>query len=437
MRLARCAWGRRESAARLLTGGLILCAVLAGCASAVPVPVSDVLGPSTTDETAKLPPPSGGHDRAPSWSSLVRTGRESLRAGALNQAESDFTEAYRIATGFRPRDPRTQATINNLGRTARAYLEANRADDFAHAMELLSEISDRVASARTVELAQLLTALGSTLGVQERYDEATTAFEQARTIVIELRGTRHPSLAGIQSQLALMLIETDELVDARTYIEDALEIAEEAAGLQSALYARGLLARARLQTAELHPEEAEGDVRAAVDIHRAVFGERSGPTAAVVRELALFYEKAGRDTDAEAQYARVIEIWDTLPHEAYQRAASRNELAWFLVSTGRADRAEEIARSALEIVDAAAIRGQSGAAVADTLATALRDQEKYDEAESLYQRAMRDGAHARKLPGWDPSTIREHYAELLRKTGRDTEADDLLATLAAATGPTD
>ena len=142
----------------------------------------------------------------------------------------------------------------------------------------------------------------------------------------------------------------------------------------------------------------------------------------------MFYEEAGRYTNAEEQYDRVISIWDTLPGEDYQRAISRNELAWFLVSTGSADRAEKIARSALELLDALDIGGQSGASVADTLATALRDQGKYEEAESLYQRALRDGTQVQGPPGWDRNAIQERYADLLRKTGRDREADELLAT---------
>ena len=76
-------------------------------------------------------------------------------------------------------------------------------------MNLLAQISDDLPSARTIELAQLLAALGSTRAAQDRPEEAAAALERARAIVVERRGTQHAGLVGIQSQLALARIDME------------------------------------------------------------------------------------------------------------------------------------------------------------------------------------------------------------------------------------
>jgi tetratricopeptide (TPR) repeat protein len=360
-----------------------------------------------------------------SWSQLVKQGRGHLKRRELSEAEDRFTRAFDLTRGFRRGDPRTTSSIRNLERLASAYMASGESTSFGRVMELLIYISSEEPAARTPELGRLLQEFAATRMQQDRPVEARDALELALVVATESRGTSNSSLVGIHAQLGLALVQVDDLDGAEHHIDRAAEIGASVGGGDSVLYARSLTARARLEHARGQDDEARIALEANVEIHEEHFGENHPATARVVRELAVFEQTAGNDAAAEAAYDRVIDIWDALPNEAYQRAQSRNELAWFLVESGQAKLAEAPARSALGMLEEGQVGGQPLAAVSDTLATALRDLGRYEEAERLYQEALVEGVKAQGLPGWDVGEIAERYAVLLEQTGRDQDAEDL------------
>lgn len=404
--------------------------LLAGCESALRV---DSLPPEPATakpaEAAASPDPSRPlAERAPQrregWSSLVKQARGQLHRGELEQAEDSLTRAYDLTRGHRLGDPRTAASFRNLQRLAAAYFSQGDSTSFGRVMELLWFVSDEVPDARNTEFARLLQELASTRNLQDRPAEARDALLLAFEILQEDPDSSDAARAGVHSQLGLAYLALDDLEAAEIEIGHASEIAAQD-GPTGQLYAKSLIAGARLELARGNFDEARQALNSAIEINQDLFGNEHAATARVVRELALLEQAAGRLHAAEMHFDRVVSIWDAAPREHYQQAQSRNELAWFLLETSQDEQAEAHARVALELLEESQTGGQPLASIADTLATALRNQGKYAEAEPLYQVALEQGAEATDLAGWDLGAIAERYASLLEQTNRTTEADEL------------
>jgi tetratricopeptide (TPR) repeat protein len=412
---------------------LLACACLAasGCSTAVrhdpnhapsPAPVVTPLDPVNR---SPLRADTAAVKSGQSWSELVKAGRAHLQRGELPEAEDSFARAYDLARTLRPSDARVTASVNNLQRVAEAYLRIGQSTSFARVVELLVHVSSELPTARTRELARLLQQLATLRSLDGRPAEALETLELAREILEEEGGAGDAAQVGVLAQLALVQVELGDLDAAEQNLDRAAEIAGRVGGDDGLLVATTLLPRARLELARGNPEAARQSVLATIEVHEVQFGANHPATARVLREAALFEQEAGDTAAAEKHFNQVIEIWDALPNEHYQRAQSRNELAWLLVETGAPQYAEAPARAALGILEERQVGGQPLAAIADTLATALRDQRKYDEAEDLYQDALIEGAKASGLAGWDMAQIAERYAVLLEETGRPAEAADL------------
>jgi soluble lytic murein transglycosylase-like protein len=113
----------------IVAGNLLLAAMLAGCTSIAPYESREV---HPTPAVASAP-----SQRAESWSSQTRRGREALLEREFQTAEILLLSALDTSHSFRSRDVRVDVSYGNLIRLASVYERLSRQDD---AKRILAEV---------------------------------------------------------------------------------------------------------------------------------------------------------------------------------------------------------------------------------------------------------------------------------------------------------
>ncbi len=107
-----------------------------------------------------------------------------------------------------------------------------------------------------------------------------------------------------------------------------------------------------------------------------------------------------------------------------------NGLAELYAEQGRYEEAEPLYKRSLEISEGLHGDGADDALLAyplHKLGEIYRNQQRFREAETLFGRALTLREKTLEPDHPDLVALRKDYAALLRSTGRDDEADDLLA----------
>jgi eukaryotic-like serine/threonine-protein kinase len=120
--------------------------------------------------------------------------------------------------------------------TARAWghlvlLVSNRQGRHEEAKGL--ELVTAAAAARTEDVlarAEALNALGMLFNAQEKYGEARAMFERARQLWTQVRGPKHPYVAGFRSNLGIALFLQGRYEEARAQLAEAQALWEEVLG---------------------------------------------------------------------------------------------------------------------------------------------------------------------------------------------------------------
>ncbi|WP_224361515.1 serine/threonine-protein kinase [Hyalangium versicolor] len=146
-------------------------------------------------------------------------------AGEFKQAETRVREAIPLAA--EGRDDALQSRAWGL----LTLLVGTRQGRYEEAQGL--ELITAAAAARTEDplaRAEALNALGTLMNGLDRYDEAQRLFEEALKLWEQVRGPRHPYVAGFRSNLGAALLMRGEYDAARKHLESAQALWEEELG---------------------------------------------------------------------------------------------------------------------------------------------------------------------------------------------------------------
>lgn len=233
------------------------------------------------------------------------------------------------------------------------------------------------------------------LQAEGRLEEAVIACREALRLIEESEGPESPDAANLLNDLA-------EMEDERQKFPAALALAERAQTIQNLLgdrFTGEAAARIRGKTLELlglircklgDYAVAEGDLKRALTIAAAQFGETSDQTVEAQNNLAVLYKYWGRFEEGLQLYTRALRSIIVLHGEdSLSSGVLYHNIGGILHAQGDFAAAEEPARRAWEIsrrllgeddrrtmLDAAAYAG-----VLDGL-------ERYDESEPIYRQAV-------------------------------------------------
>lgn len=136
-------------------------------------------------------------------------------------------------------------------------------------------------------------------------------------------------------------------------------------------------------------EKALADIKAAIAVASEAFGEDSAPATTAIFTLGQLYQALGMLSEAETQYARVLDLYgQSFDVGELDKAIVRENLASVFLSRGEYEKAEDHLLQVLETKKQ--LLGRSDPEVLHTmgsLAELYRRAGRYDRAGDLFQRA--------------------------------------------------
>jgi len=201
-------------------------------------------------------------------------------------------------------------------------------------------IGSRRAFGRDPRTASTLNALAGALRLQGHWQEAISAYQEARAINEAMLGPRHPETAKLLNNIGNVYHSVNRYAEALPYYEKALEIRREAYGqwhadvgaaLSNIANALGTLGRHR---------EALSHHEAALAIRERVFGPDHPEVANSLANAALVLGALGRHEEAFAALRRALAIQErTLGREHIDITYTINSLGNALFEAGRYEEA--------------------------------------------------------------------------------------------------
>jgi tetratricopeptide (TPR) repeat protein len=268
------------------------------------------------------------------------------------------------------------------GALAMFLIRQDKYDEAWRLLERARAALERGGRSKRVELARVLNRLGIIASARGRYEEAKRLYQQALKIRADDLGPEHPDVAACQANVATVLVRQKRYQEARPLYTRSIATLEKALGPDQPGLAWTLGSLARLDAEEGRTSEAGTLLKRALKIR----------------------ERTWRPTHPEM-------------------ALSLIQLAGLHLRQGRLDESEPLCRRALAILDSPEV-GQPGALSRcwETLAR-IEAQRRHDAAaESHFRKALQ--IRAEHGLGDDPDTaeFEDHFAELLERIGRSSEA---------------
>ena len=258
------------------------------------------------------------------WAKLSH-GSVLVDQGRLEDAEGILVDALSIARGLPDEAELLDSALHGQARLWRALGKLQEAEIIYR--ELLQRKA-AAGSARTIGAATLWNNLGYSLRLQERFEEASEAYESALEITASIYGETHPTYLLILQNLASVFGKAGNQDAFLRVLDQRLELAKEAFPrphwrLGEAYMASGEGRMAAGDAAGAIPLLAE-----AAAIHAASLGDDHSWTAMARTILAACYAMEGRQNEAEELRERSLAVYrelETLRDDhgpALERAAS-------------------------------------------------------------------------------------------------------------------
>jgi Flp pilus assembly protein TadD, contains TPR repeats len=312
----------------------------------------------------------------------------------------------------------------------------------------------------------VLNQLGLSLGYAGKYSEAELYYRRALAISEQKFGRRHPQTAIILNNLGLVCRLQHKYEEAEQLYNEALAINKKELGDEHPLTANSLNNLAQFFRDRGKYEEAEPLYKEALAIREKKLGKDHPDTAITIDNLGVLYNLQGRYEEAEPLLKYALDIKKKkLGYEHPLTGNSYNNLGNLYVNQGKYAEAIPLLEQALSIrkkdvgnenpiigtslnnigvayhrmgkyTEAEVFYKQSldicAKTVLDDCAMTLRNlgklyttQGRYEEAEPLFQRSLAIFVKGLSEPKIRIVFVLESYAELLRKTKRENEADDM------------
>ena len=309
--------------------------------------------------------------------------------------------------------------IAGIVATTREALRARRAEQIAQAVSDFLQ-NDLLAQASAYTQA----------GPSQRPDpdlKVRTALDRAAARISGKFGGQPGVEAAIRDTIGQTYLDLGLYPEARTQLEQALQLYERLLGSESRTALRILSRLANLSVSQGKYDDAEALATRAVSVQRRVLPAEDPDTLYSMNTLGNAYYLEAKYDKAEPLYSQVLEIRRrVLGREHPRTLSSTNNLAGVYYSTSKYDKAEELWAQTLEIR-----RRVLGSEHPDTLSS-MRNlaldygmQRKDDQAEVLLSEAL--GISRRVLGLEHPSTVAtiSNLARIYDGAGKFAQAEPL------------
>lgn len=359
-----------------------------------------------------------------------------LTLAIIRSAQADYGEAEQLVTRSRDMRLRIQPQNRSAVATCECVLagilrdQGNYKDAIARASHSLEMRQDL--GAKDAAVADSLYMLGTIQEKMGQTREARDLFESATDLWRQTLSNDHPKVAqGLYACAESYRIAGITSIDAWEEYNKAISITKRAYGERHPVYATCLDSFALFLPmmpplqADAPPQanllEAERLHKEAMAIRVEVLGPDHPDVATSANNLGFLYERQRKYEAAKEMFEKARTIRrDRLREKHPDYGVSLLNLASLYKEMGRHGDAERLFREALDVFTPAL--GEKHAYVAITLnnlASLYASEGRSELAEPLYQQAIEIAASGQHLHA---ARFMGHYADLLRKVGREEEA---------------
>jgi tetratricopeptide (TPR) repeat protein len=300
------------------------------------------------------------------------------------------------------------------------------------------------------EVALTLEDLGFLYQAEGRLAEAEQAFDRSleiweRTVGTKSKGAtlnlanlaNHPEMAQSLYNAGVFYYYVGKYREAEPLLRRCLEIQEQLFGRTDERVADTARTLARVEQGLENYREAEPLLRQAVDIYNKRFGLQDPMTAVITYNLGTLYVEMQGFAQAEPLLKRAQLLLDHSRQSELQLAGSLYALGNFYLEQRNYETAEPFLRHSLEIQERdpddpkSPYRVVNLGIVMASVARSYSEQGHFEEAEPLFKKATSifDGASLGQHPSL--AVCLKHYAAMLRKQGRESEAAPLESRIQA------
>lgn len=334
-----------------------------------------------------LQPAQAQNQQIAEWEKASEAGKAALKAGKFAEAEKQFKAAQAALQALPANDSRRTDTLNSF--------------------------------------AELYTK-------QNKFAEAESSYKQAVALAEKAIGEQNgaSNLASCLNNLAALYFKQDKFAEAEALMLKAVATEEKALGPTSKGLITGLT-----NLADLYKQQ--GKIDQAVAVNKRIIGiwEKNAPDSVqlgmALDAFAGFYRNLKQYEESEEPEKRALAILEKkCGAESAQVAACLSNLGTTYKSQNKFDEAEAVLKRALAINEKLhGANNQETAKACRNLAKMYKTAARYPESESFYKKAIAiDEAAADK--GEQIKDL-ESYADLLRKAGRDEDAEEIDAKVEA------
>ena len=228
-----------------------------------------------------------------------------MERGRPEDGREFLDESLRITRGLPDEVELLEQVLHGRARIARALGE------LSEAVGIYRELLDRHAASGTdqsITAAVLWNNLAYALRLQERFQEASAAYENALGLTAALYGQTHPTHLMIMSNLSSVYSLMDKHADAARVLDEKLELSKEAFPRPHWRLGQAYVAAAQGRVEAGNHAEAIPLLVEAEAIWVAAIGDDHTWTAGARSLLSACYAAEGRLADAEEQRARSLAV---------------------------------------------------------------------------------------------------------------------------------
>lgn len=314
--------------------------------------------------------------------------------GDIRTAEQMFRDALAIEVAHFGED----SVDTDITRQRLAIL-LSQTDRFDEALPLHRkslEIRQAAFGADHIKTANPLISLGSLMRRMRRFDEAEAYFEQVRTIYGRTYAPDHARMAILHNNLALLFRDRGSPKEALPHLEKSLEIRVNRWDQDPSGKGHVSVAKAHLNLASVLDlindfEQAEQHLWSALDIYNEALGVDSNDSARCMSRLAKLLQTIGQPDEAHDLAKQAVEIHQTPPlPPLLDQAASQQVYGEILLAGGDPQAAETHLRQARELlVDAGTPDQVKHAQANGALGACFVALDRLDEAEPMLLKSLR------------------------------------------------
>jgi len=286
-------------------------------------------------------------------------------------------------------EPREQVTAFTMA--GRAYDEVAAFQQAETAYAQARDSAEAHLGANDPLTATVLNNLAALYKDTNRKAQAEPLMERVVSIFEKTYGEEHPMVATALNNLATLYQDTNRMKEAEPLLKRALAIDEKAFGADHPEIATDLNNLAQLYQATNRMEQAEPLMVRALAIDEKAFGADHHKVAIGLNNLAALYQNTNRRTQAEPLMVRALAIDEkAFGADHPEVATDLNNLAQLYKDTNRRTQAEPLMERALAIDEKAFGADHHKVAIhLNNLATLYQDTNRRTQAEPLMERAVR------------------------------------------------